>query len=98
MDVVEFARYYNNNPLNNIEYDEDLFQTIKRIANSGFIQQIIERKHEITLLDSATYFLRHLDRIFEKNYKPNELDILRARFPTTGIIEIDFPYKNYMLR
>ena len=53
MDVSEFTRYFNIIPLNSIEYDEDLFQTIRRIANSGFIQQIIERKHEIILLDSA---------------------------------------------
>ena len=53
VDVDEFVKYYMNTHLNYIEYDEELFQRIKRISKSDFIRKILDRQHEIIILDSA---------------------------------------------
>uniref|UniRef100_A0A914EB18 G protein alpha subunit n=1 Tax=Acrobeloides nanus TaxID=290746 RepID=A0A914EB18_9BILA len=98
VDVGEFVKYYMDTHLNYAEYDEELFQRIKRISKSEFVRKILDRQHEIIILDSAVYFLQHLDRILIPNYKPNEQDMLRARVPTTGITEIEFSYRTYNLR
>ncbi|KIH44602.1 g-protein alpha subunit, partial [Ancylostoma duodenale] len=43
-------------------------------------------------------FLDDLDRISGSDYRANEKDIIRARVPTSGINEIEFPYKQVVLR
>lgn len=43
-------------------------------------------------------FLDAIDRISTPGYKPSDDDILRSRVATTGIIEIEFPYKKAVLR
>lgn len=42
------------------------------------------------LPDSASYYLRDLERIFTRGYLPTVQDILRVRIPTTGILEHRF--------
>ncbi|VDL78253.1 unnamed protein product [Nippostrongylus brasiliensis] len=43
-------------------------------------------------------FLDDLERISGSEYRANEMDVIRARVPTSGINEIEFPYKHVVLR
>jgi hypothetical protein len=54
--------------------------TVLPICSFGFLQ----------LLDSAAYFLTEVSRIGLPDYIPTEMDVLRARSITTGIIEVPF--------
>ena len=44
----------------------------------------------LQLLDSAAYFLTEVERIGMVDYIPSEMDVLRARSITTGIIKVPF--------
>jgi hypothetical protein len=50
----------------------------------------LERSHEFQLNDSAAYFLDEAQRIGAPGWKPNDMDILKARVKTTGISETRF--------
>ena len=39
-------------------------------------------------------FFEHIERIGEKDYRPNNLDILLTRVPTTGVVKLMFTLKN----
>ncbi|GMT14420.1 hypothetical protein PFISCL1PPCAC_5717, partial [Pristionchus fissidentatus] len=84
--------------LNELDITGDFANAIKGIYTSAMGQETLQRKEEITLLDSAKYFLDAIDRISTPGYKPTDDDILRSRVATTGIIEIEFPYKKAVLR
>ena len=43
-------------------------------------------------------YLSDLDRIAAPNYVPNQQDVLRARAPTTGIIEYPFDLETIIFR
>ncbi|XP_004714446.1 guanine nucleotide-binding protein subunit alpha-15 [Echinops telfairi] len=57
-----------------------------------------ERRHEFHLLDSAMYYLTHLERIADEGYVPTAQDVLRSRMPTTGINEYCFSVQKTNLR
>ncbi|EGT38263.1 CBN-GPA-11 protein [Caenorhabditis brenneri] len=84
--------------MSEVELNRELTESLQKLYNSEFIKGVLNRKNEITLLDSATYFLDDLDRISAHEYKPTEMDVLKARVPTTGITEIEFPFREAMLR
>lgn len=48
--------------------------------------------------DSAKYFLDKLDEIGQASYLPSTQDILRTRVKTTGIVEINFSFKDLNFR
>ncbi|XP_064136320.1 guanine nucleotide-binding protein subunit alpha-15 isoform X3 [Loxodonta africana] len=62
------------------------------------IRTCYERRHEFHLLDSAMYYLSHLERITEEGYIPTAQDVLRSRMPTTGINEYCFSVQKTNLR
>uniref|UniRef100_A0A7N5JIL1 G protein subunit alpha 15 n=1 Tax=Ailuropoda melanoleuca TaxID=9646 RepID=A0A7N5JIL1_AILME len=62
------------------------------------IRACYERRREFHLLDSAVYYLSHLERITEENYTPTAQDVLRSRMPTTGINEYCFSVQKTNLR
>ncbi|XP_006513297.1 guanine nucleotide-binding protein subunit alpha-15 isoform X2 [Mus musculus] len=62
------------------------------------IRACYERRREFHLLDSAVYYLSHLERISEDSYIPTAQDVLRSRMPTTGINEYCFSVKKTKLR
>jgi hypothetical protein len=66
---------------------------MQRIWLDSGVQQCFERGMEYELTDLAAYFLESLDRISQPDYIPTESDILRTRFLTMGIVEINFHYK-----
>ncbi|EFP06985.1 CRE-GPA-11 protein [Caenorhabditis remanei] len=84
--------------MSEVELNRELTDSLAKLYNSEFIKAVLNRKNEITLLDSATYFLDDLDRISAHEYKPTEMDVLKARVPTTGITEIEFPFREATLR
>lgn len=47
---------------------------------------------------SICSFLDDIERISAHEYKPTEMDVLKARMPTTGITEIEFPFREANLR
>lgn len=68
-------------------------------ADSG-IQKALTHERHFYLLDSAKYFLKSVDRVFDENFEPTDQDMLRARLMTTGILETLFtlestPFKVY---
>ncbi|XP_021100732.1 guanine nucleotide-binding protein subunit alpha-15 isoform X2 [Heterocephalus glaber] len=62
------------------------------------IRACYERRREFHLLDSAIYYLSHLERITEECYIPTAQDVLRSRMPTTGINEYCFSVQKTNLR
>ncbi|CAI4228276.1 unnamed protein product [Auanema sp. JU1783] len=96
--VSYFKAYKRQVQRNEIEITYELSKSIEAIYRSTFIQRMIMRRDEIELLDSALYFLNDIDRISAPEYRANEQDVLRARAPTSGINEIEFPFKEYILR
>ncbi|XP_023620446.1 guanine nucleotide-binding protein subunit alpha-15 [Myotis lucifugus] len=62
------------------------------------IRACYERRREFHLLDSAVYYLSHLERITEEGYIPTAQDVLRSRMPTTGINEYCFSVQKTNLR
>ncbi|XP_066503141.1 guanine nucleotide-binding protein G(q) subunit alpha-like [Hoplias malabaricus] len=58
-------------------------------ADSG-LKICYSRRREYQLLDSTEYFLNNLDRIAAPAYIPTAQDVLRVRFPTTGINDYSF--------
>eukprot|EP00834_Sanchytrium_tribonematis_P006868 NODE_551_length_6164_cov_0.432811.p1 type:complete len:351 gc:universal NODE_551_length_6164_cov_0.432811:2591-1539(-) len=67
---------------------------IKMIWSDDTALQVILRYQEIYMLDSAPYYIQHLDRIASADYIPTINDILRVRIKTTGIVETNFKYKD----
>lgn len=63
---------------------------IKSLWADEGIQKAFARQSEFQLNDSASYYFQAIDRIAEKDFIPNEQDVLRSRAKTTGIIETDF--------
>lgn len=66
-------------------------------ADSG-IQECYDRRREFQLSDSCKYYLSDLDRVSSSGYLPTEQDVLRARAPTTGIIEYPFDLDTIIFR
>ena len=48
------------------------------------------KSNELTLIDSAGYFLHRIDEITSEGYSPSNEDILRTRLVTSGISETRF--------
>ncbi|XGW12211.1 hypothetical protein V3C99_013140 [Haemonchus contortus] len=97
--ALDFFRVYKEQVRpSEVELSLELSRAISIIYNSQFIKSTLLRKDEIELLDSAEYFLNDLERISGTDYRANEMDVIRARVPTSGINEIEFSYKHVILR
>ncbi|ENN74482.1 G protein alpha q subunit [Dendroctonus ponderosae] len=71
---------------------------ISDLWNDSGIQECYDRRREYQLTDSAKYYLADLERIRSADYLPTEQDILRARAPTTGILEYPFDLDSIIFR
>ncbi|CAG9806756.1 unnamed protein product [Chironomus riparius] len=83
-------------PAQNVQLS--LMSSIKELWADAGIQECYERRREYQLIDSAKYYLNDLERIEKDDYLPTEQDLLRARVPTTGIIEYKFKLDNIYFR
>ncbi|CAB3405193.1 unnamed protein product [Caenorhabditis bovis] len=81
-----------------VELPRELASTIRVLYDSEFVKAVLSRKNEIDLMDSATYFLNDIERIAAPDFKATQMDVLKARVPTTGITEIEFPFRQVTLR
>ena len=71
---------------------------MKRLWTDSGVQLCFNRSNEYQLNDSAKYFLDKLDEIGSSSYLPSTQDILRTRVKTTGIVEINFSFKDLNFR
>ncbi|CAH0553486.1 unnamed protein product [Brassicogethes aeneus] len=79
-------------------FEAQYVEAIKDLWNDDGIKECYDRRREYQLTDSAKYYLSDLDRIRAPDYLPTEQDILRARAPTTGIIEYPFDLDSIIFR
>ncbi|XP_076260366.1 G protein alpha q subunit isoform X1 [Rhynchophorus ferrugineus] len=79
-------------------FESPFVDAIKDLWNDSGIQECYDRRREYQLTDSAKYYLSDLERIRAPEYLPTEQDILRARAPTTGIIEYPFDLDSIIFR
>ncbi|XP_030582623.1 guanine nucleotide-binding protein subunit alpha-11-like [Archocentrus centrarchus] len=71
---------------------------IRRLWADPGIRVCYSRRCEYQLLDSTEYYMNNLDRIGAPDYIPTEQDVLRVRFPTTGIHDYSFTINTITLR
>uniref|UniRef100_A0A8B9JR13 Guanine nucleotide binding protein (G protein) alpha v1 n=1 Tax=Astyanax mexicanus TaxID=7994 RepID=A0A8B9JR13_ASTMX len=62
-------------------------------ADQG-VRSAAARGYEYELNDSALYFFENMSRIVAADYVPTEMDVLRVRIRTTGVIETQFKVKH----
>ncbi|XP_058791377.1 guanine nucleotide-binding protein G(q) subunit alpha isoform X4 [Phymastichus coffea] len=79
-------------------FEEPYVSAIKDLWKDTGIQECYDRRREYQLTDSAKYYISDLDRIGTPDYLPTEQDILRARVPTTGILEYPFDLDGIVFR
>jgi len=79
-------------------FESPYVEAIKALWADMGIQECYDRRREYQLTDSTKYYLDDLTRIAAPNYLPTEQDILRARVPTTGIIEYPFDLDSIIFR
>jgi len=79
-------------------FEEPYITAIKTLWNDTGIQSCYDRRREYQLTDSAKYYLSDLERIGQHGYLPTEQDVLRARAPTTGILEYPFDLEEIRFR
>ncbi|XP_066509641.1 guanine nucleotide-binding protein G(o) subunit alpha-like [Hoplias malabaricus] len=66
-------------------------------ADQG-VRSAAARGYEYELNDSALYFFENMPRIVSQEYVPSEMDVLRVRIRTTGVIETQFKFKHLVFR
>uniref|UniRef100_A0AAR2LEC2 Guanine nucleotide binding protein (G protein) alpha v1 n=1 Tax=Pygocentrus nattereri TaxID=42514 RepID=A0AAR2LEC2_PYGNA len=66
-------------------------------ADQG-VRSAAARGYEYELNDSALYFFENMARIVSQDYVPTEMDVLRVRIRTTGVIETQFKVKHLVFR
>ncbi|MCJ1430046.1 hypothetical protein MMC29_007961 [Sticta canariensis] len=63
---------------------------MKALWTDEAVQSTIRRGNEYALHDNIQYYYANIDRLFTKDYIPNDQDVLRSRLRTTGITETLF--------
>jgi len=58
------------------------------------IQMTWQRRSELQVQDSLSYFMQNIERISAPGYIPDKDDVLRVRAITTGIVEADMKVKD----
>ncbi|KAK9461663.1 guanine nucleotide binding protein, alpha subunit [Lipomyces oligophaga] len=77
--------------------DPEIHNAIVSLYHDPVMTQVLDRRTEFYLMDSAIYFLDGVDRVGSSDYIPTESDVLRARIKTTGIFETKFPMDSLMI-
>eukprot|EP01120_Amphizonella_sp_Union-15-10_P000430 TRINITY_DN10427_c0_g1_i1.p1 TRINITY_DN10427_c0_g1~~TRINITY_DN10427_c0_g1_i1.p1 ORF type:complete len:354 (-),score=55.58 TRINITY_DN10427_c0_g1_i1:15-1076(-) len=81
-----------------VEISPDTTKSFVQLFNDPNFEKTLVRGSEYQLLDSASYFFEHVQRITGKDYLPTDQDILRSRQKTTGIIETVFSVDGVPMR
>lgn len=85
-------------PKNVTTFEHDYYIATKSLWSDQGMQECYDRRREYQLSDSAKYYLTDLDRLAKPDYLPTEQDVLRARAPTSGIIEYPFDLETIIFR
>jgi len=78
-------------------WTDEIIPLVKHLWNNeSAIREVYRNRAKLQLLDSAAYFFdnANLERISSPNYTPTQVDILRARLRTSGIVERTFNIQN----
>lgn len=78
--------------------DRGYVDIIQHLWTDSGIKICYSRRREYQLLDSTEYFITNLERIAAPSYMPTDQDVLRVRFPTTGINDYSFVVEKITLR
>ncbi|EFP77948.1 guanine nucleotide-binding protein subunit alpha [Puccinia graminis f. sp. tritici] len=70
--------------------DPHVVTAIRQLWQDPGVRKCFERSREYQLNDSAAYYFDSIDRIGQRNYVPDDQDVLRSRVKTTGITETVF--------
>ncbi|KAI0225965.1 guanine nucleotide-binding protein subunit alpha [Massospora cicadina] len=62
------------------------------------VQSAMRQSNQFQIIDSATYYFTHLERITAPGFVPSDQDILRSRVKTTGITETQFKIDDIKFR
>jgi len=73
---------------------EEIVEDLTVLWKEDGIQKAFAQSAKFQLIDSASYYFSHLQRIASPNFIPTEQDVLRCRAKTTGIIELKFTIEN----
>jgi hypothetical protein len=76
----------------------DLASKLQRVWESESIQKAYQQRHEFQFPSSGHYLMENMQRFAKPDFIPSPDDLLRCRARTTGIHEIEFPFKNYEIR
>ncbi|ELU00453.1 hypothetical protein CAPTEDRAFT_204897 [Capitella teleta] len=76
----------------------ELGNAINTLWNDKGVQEAYARASEFHIIDSTSYYLDAVSRLMKPDYIPTDQDILRARLPTTGIIETKFVFNGKPFR
>ncbi|KGB79401.1 guanine nucleotide-binding protein G(o) subunit alpha [Cryptococcus deuterogattii 99/473] len=86
-------------PINTNEpYPTKYLTALKSLWVDSGVQACYKRGNEFALAENMPYFYGDLDRLFAKDFKPSNDDILRVRSKTTGITETRFPINDVVFR
>lgn len=80
------------------QLDRMYVEAIRRLWGDPGIKACYGRRREYQLLDSTEYYMTNLERIAAPDYMPTAQDVLRVRFPTTGINDYSFNVEKITLR
>jgi len=91
-EMTELVAYCRETDVKTAESEKKgaLKAALLRLKNDSTIACAVQRSHEFKLLDSAPYWLTHLERVLGDSYMPTSDDALRTRQATCGVIETDF--------
>ncbi|KAG2372814.1 hypothetical protein C9374_013178 [Naegleria lovaniensis] len=71
-------------------WNDQLVQDIFELLKEPAIVQVLSKRNEFQIHDSATYFFEHLNRISMKDYVPSDEDMIRVRIKSTGFADQNF--------
>ncbi|KHN81677.1 Guanine nucleotide-binding proteinalpha-5 subunit [Toxocara canis] len=77
---------------------EEQRRDLAAMRSFACVKNLLARVDEVNLPDNTDYFLAELDRILAANYKPTNKDVIHLRASTTGVHEIAFGFKKYVIR
>ncbi|XP_062308440.1 guanine nucleotide-binding protein subunit alpha-11-like [Osmerus eperlanus] len=80
------------------QLDRGYADAIRHLWADAGLRACYGRRSEYQLLDSTEYYMNNLDRLAAQDYIPTAQDVLRVRFPTTGIHDYAFNVKAITLR
>ncbi|CAI2319792.1 unnamed protein product [Caenorhabditis sp. 36 PRJEB53466] len=78
-----------------VEHDQIPVDTIKNLWADAAIQTAFAQREQFHINESFAYFMDSLDRVYEAEYIPIDEDLLRARAPTTGIVEVNMTIRGF---